>query len=197
MRALLLLRSGSAVLIATLCLAIVGGQVTATTVTAPCSGTCGHLTTYDLEAGPQGVTCNYQRAADVYGDHPLQTINVRPPKMYGVYSSSDQVSWRFRIQKRSHGIEDPHVSTQIVYTSGWQTAMASSSSPAYIGSGFTRRSWTATGYDDLDAFRVYVDLRWWNLSSISGTEHYWYNWYLEKRGTHTLVLHNQCYPYYG
>jgi len=185
-----------AFLVSIACLVMAIGPATATTVTSRCGGTCGHWTTFDSEAGPQGVTCKYQRAADVYGDHPLQTITVRPPKMYGVYSSSDQVSWRFRIQKRSHGIEDPHITKTIVFTSGWQTAMASNSAAAYIATGFTQRTWTATGYNELDAFRVYVDMRWYNLSSVSGSVTYWYNWYLKKHGTHTGVQQNECYPYF-
>ena len=123
----------------------------ATTIITECNGTCGY---YEIgDAGPPyGANCQYEKVS-----YDLDKMSVRPPLMHGPYAQKTKVRWLFRIFRMPSG----GGSWKQIYQSSWQNAMANDAIPAYAGSGFSRRTWTApespTGF-----FKVRILMHWFN-----------------------------------
>jgi hypothetical protein len=173
---------------------VVATPAAAETVTRPCHGTCGAYMAYDDDLADQGAVCVYNRTPDHYGDLLINNIKVRPPQMSGSHADMTPVAWRFRVQDWQHGIEDSGFK-RIIHTSTWQTSSANTTHIAYLGSGFTWRSWAPTqdpGQAPLESYRVFIDMRWSYRGSVRGTETIRYDWYREKKGTSYTVENTWC-----
>jgi len=175
------------------------GPVAAETVTSPCSDSCGGYFAYDDQLANQGATCTYKTVASSFGDHVINKIIVRPPEMDGRYSAMTPVSWRFKIQRRqSEGVEGP-VHTTIIHTSTWQTAQASLTRYAYLGFGFTNRTWTVNADPSsaiFGSYRVIINMRWSNHGVVEGRETFRYDWYREQMGSDYVINGPWCYGVY-
>jgi hypothetical protein len=147
LRSRLLAALGLAVLVGT----IAAAPVSAATVIAPCSGSCGAYSVTDKSGGPYGATCKYET-----GSYDLDWIKVSPPKMYGPRSASSAVQWKFNIL-RSANFGGSYTG---IYNSSWQTGMANTSTAA---SGFTSRTWYAPDPNPKGWFKVRI-LLWWKNS---------------------------------
>jgi hypothetical protein len=171
------LRSTSlrALVAAIVAIGLLAPTVLAETEVAPCSGKCGTATAPDFMDVDknQGATCNF---ADTVSVPTLSSIRVRPPKMFGRYSTKTKVQWRFQVM---HFVEPDWV---LEFTSTYQTAKASKTVAAYGTHGFTARTWPWS--DDSDPFptgsyRMRVQERWWHNGAVEGTRTVEYSWYKE------------------
>lgn len=119
----------------------------------PCNGNCGSYDLYDYDP-PYGAKCKYETAS-----YDLDYIDVNAPLMHGNYGSTDvKVRWLFRVfrQPSSGG------SWTQVYQSSWQNSMADdNTNPAYTGSGFSRRKWTASE-NPTGRYKVRILMHWFN-----------------------------------
>jgi hypothetical protein len=151
--------------------AFVAAPVAAETVLNPCTGTCGYWEVDD-NAGMKGAVCKYET-----GSYDLDWIQVRPPRMAGPFSSLTKVMWKFNIL-RSTNFGGSYTG---IFNSSWQTAMASTSSAAREGSGFSRRTWYASDPNPTGWFKVRLLLRWKNAAgNVIGNAKVEYDYYQRK-----------------
>ncbi len=162
--------------------AFVAVPVSASTVIGPaCSGTCGNYVTFDKSGGPYGAVCTYET-----GSYDLDTIKVKPPKMYGHYSSKTRVQWKFNILRSTNF----GASYTGIYNSSWQNGMASMSSAA---SGFTSRTWNAPDPNPKGYFKVRILLRWKDGSGMTvGNAKVEYDWYQRKWNGSSNPANDYC-----
>jgi len=135
-----------------------------------CQGLCGTSIEYDA---PNQVGARCDNGPDL--PYALRQIEVRPPKMYGHYSSKTKVGWRFQIY-RVVGTN----TVQLVYTSRWQTAMASKTVAVRAGHGFTWRTWKPSNPQTY--YRAWITERWWHNGSVEGTRQVEYENYKSSFG---------------
>lgn len=155
-------------------LGVLAAPAAAETVTQPCSGNCGYWEVYDAAAPLRGGSCFYA------GSYPykLTSMTARAPLMHGDYSTKTKVGWRFKIQRQGNG----GGAWSTIYTSGYQTAMANDSIPAYNGHGFSRRAWNAPSNPAGYHYRIALDLKWWKANgTVDGTLSLKYDWYKRQR----------------
>src|SRR5437588_749078 len=96
MAALIRFRGAIATVIALSSLLVVTAPpAAAETGLVSCTGTCGAWQVQDTSAN-QGAVCIYHNKQP----HVLYEVTVRPPVMYGYYSTKDEVDWFFKIQHR-------------------------------------------------------------------------------------------------
>ena len=179
--------------VAALFLLVVAAQpAAAATVITPCQGTCGNFQTFDASSGKKGADCVYFQTGGYY----LNKITIRPPRMYGHYSSKTMVGWRFRIQYVDVSVSSTWAT---VYTSSYQVAQASKSEPADVGGGFARRVWNAPVAGAIrqlsptdQRYRVLIDMRWWHGSAIDGNASVRYDWYLTIEASNTGTNQGFC-----
>jgi hypothetical protein len=142
-------------------------------VVKACVGNCGYYEVYDNSTGQPGAKCTYQNSYP----YKLLNVNVRPPLMHGDYSNKTKVGWRFLIQRKNINGNK----WLVYYTSSYQTATASDSIPAYVGSGFSRRKWNAPNNPSGYQYRVVLELRWWHNGSVEGYAKVRYTYLLQQR----------------
>ena len=142
------MRTSIALLISVAFVVAIATPASAEFVSRPCDGQCG---TYEITdkttEGSEGAICRYR--------NDLQSINVRPPRMYGRYFSYTTVGWRFFV----------NTSGFPPFRSRWQKAPASNAEPADLGRGFSRRSWTAPNYVS-GQYDVVIEMAWWSSNNV-------------------------------
>jgi len=144
-------------------LLVAAPPVGAATVLKGCTGTCGSWQVLDT-AKRTGAVCVDRNKRP----HELIEITVRPPTMYGHYSTLTPVRWWFLIQNKSFIGPDNHWHT--IFTSSNQSAYADLTTPASAGNGFTRGSWTdPTEGSAFEGFRVVIEMEWWHQGSPEGS----------------------------
>lgn len=165
----------------------IAAPVAAETVLVDCNGTCGYWEVMDTgPTGPKGAVCVYEKPG-----YDLDKITIRPPLMHGAYSNKTKVAWRFRVRRA-----DVNVGTfQTIYTSSWQTAMASDSIPAQDGNGFdygfARRTWMAPE-NPHGFFDIWTELAWYHNGSQEGFARVEYDWYKAQRGSSSYTNNEYC-----
>ena len=169
-------------------LGVLAAPAAAETVTQNCQGNCGSWQVEDASAPKRGGSCFYS------GSYPykLTSVSAREPLMHGDYATKTKVGWRFRIQRQNTN----GGSWNTIFTSGYQTAKASNSIPAYgSGHGFSRRSWTAPSNPNGYRYRIALDLKWWKPNgNVDGTLSLKYDWYKrERKGGGTDVQPNRLH----
>lgn len=166
-------------------LAAVALPAAAEIVLDACTGTCGYYQVKDQgPTGPKGAVCVYLNNTT----HPdLARITVRPPLMHGNYPTKTKVGWRFRIQREPVS----SMTFTTLYTSPWQTALADNAIPANVGSGFSRRAWSAPP-DPHGRFRVWIEMRWWYNGAVDGSALVQYDWYKAMRGGSSYTDQSYC-----
>jgi len=162
-------------------LGVMAAPAAAEVIVKQCVGTCGYYEVYDNDTTKQGVTCTYGTSYP-YG---LKTMTVRPPLMHGYHSTKTKVGWRFTVQRKKVGGS----SWSVFYQSGYQTAQASDSIPAYQGHGFTKRSYSLANPNGY-YWRVHIELQWYG--SPQGYAKVRYTWYLAVRGNTQNVDMDYC-----
>jgi hypothetical protein len=165
------LRAGVVTLLVFSSLLVVAVPPTAAViVTMPCTGLCGHWQVQDSQQyNEEGATCLYPDDLSS-----VDKITVRPPEMYGRYTLSSTVGWRFIIQA---GKVSGWTS---VYTSPYQNAQANLLASARDGYGFSRRGWSGPFGTPYKGYRVLVEMRWQQNGSTEGYVQLRYNWYKVK-----------------
>jgi hypothetical protein len=140
----------------------------ALTTLDPCKGTCGNHSGQDTAGGPWGATCKF--ADDMW----LHQIKVRPPTVFGSTSSKRKVGWRYKV---FGGLTNANTS-DLVFTSGWQTAQASDSASARKDHGFSNRTYSFPVIPPgFFWYRVVVEMGWWNGTNRVGLASSEYDWY--------------------
>jgi hypothetical protein len=178
------LRSLMALAFAISSLAVFAAPAAAETVLVPCSGTCGYWEVYDASVGKKGAVCVY---ANSY-PYQLNSITVRPPLMHGYYTPKTKVGWRFIVQRKN--VNGGAWSSR--FTSSYQTALASDSIPANVGSGFSRRAWNAPANPAGYYYRILIEMQWWHNGSVEGFLRLKYDWYKRLSGNNTDTQPNYC-----
>lgn len=159
----------------------------AETVLVNCNGTCGYYEVKDTgPSGPKGAVCVYEKPG-----YDLDKITVRPPLMHGNYANKTKVAWRFKIRRATVG--GGNFST--IYTSSWQTAMASNTNPVSAGDGLSRRAWMA-GENPNGFFDVWIELAWYHSGSQEGFARVEYDWYKALRGSASYTNNEYCLEEY-
>jgi hypothetical protein len=159
----------------------------AETVLIECNGTCGYYEVKDTgPTGPKGAVCVYEKPG-----YDLDKITVRPPLMHGNYPGKTKVAWRYKIRRASTG----GGSFSTIYTSSWQTAMASETNPVSAGDGFSRRAWMASENPN-GFFDVWTELRWDHNGSQEGFARVEYDWYKALRGSQSYTNNEYCLEEY-
>jgi hypothetical protein len=168
---------GLALLVGTVAVAPVG----AATKIIPCSGTCGSYSTFDQSGGPYGAVCTYET-----GSFDLDTIKVKPPRIYGPYNGATKVQWKFNIL-RTTTFGPPWKG---IFNSTWQNGMASKTSYA---SGFSSRTWNASDPNPTGWFKVRILLRWKNAAGYTvGNAKVEYDYYQRKWMSSTNPSTDYC-----
>ena len=134
---------------------VVGTFLAAPASATSCSGVCGSFSVTDTTS-KKGAICKYET-----GSYDLDWISVRPPKMFGPYASMTKVTWYFKIYRS----KDFGSSWQTAFVSTEQVAMASNTSAASLGNGFTRRTWNAPDPNPTGWFKLGVIMRWKNAAN--------------------------------
>jgi hypothetical protein len=150
--------------------AFVATPVSAATTIGGCTngGTCGVWSVSDTSAN-RGATCKYETAS-----YDLDTIQVKAPTMFGLYSYNTSVGWRFQIWRSTNF----GGSWSRYAQSGWQNAMASKSSSA---AGFTSRTWSAPDPNPTGWFKARIVMRWKGAGgSVVGKRVVEYDYYQRK-----------------
>ena len=164
--------------------AVIVAPAAAATVLTACTGTCGYYEVYDMgPTGQKGAVCVYETGSS----YDLDEITIRPPLMHGSRPTKDKVSWRFKIRKQN-------VNTMVystVFTSSYQSAMADDATPAYVGHGFSRRSWRAPE-NPHGFFYVQIELTWTHNGSREGYAKIEYDWYKAQRSGATDTQPDHC-----
>ena len=168
-------------------LGVLAAPASAEVVMVQCNGRCGYYEVYDTPA-MAGARCNYGTSFP----YKLNSIRVRAPLMHGDYAAKTKVGWRYRIQRKpvNGGNWSP------VVISSYQTAMASDSVPAYNGSGFTGRTWTAPNNPNGYFYRAVIELQWWKNGAVEGYARVRYEYYSRVSGSNTDMATNYCIQSY-
>ncbi len=168
-------------------LVVVGTAPVAAAVDMGCNGTCGYYEVYDNNTGMPGARCDYANSFP----YKLKDISIRPPLMHGYQSDKDPVAWAYRIQRKSvnGGKWRPY------FDSGYQSAQASDSIPAYDKHGFTRRAFTMPNNPQGYFWRVVLLLRWKaDNGNTVGTAKVRLEWYkqVRKDGSTAQLVSGYC-----
>jgi hypothetical protein len=167
-------RTSLALVFALGALVVIGIAPVAAETDMGCVGTCGYYQVDDNDTGMPGARCTY---ANSY-PYKLKEISIRPPLMHGYQADKDPVGWAFRIQRKSvNGSK-----WRPVFDSTYQNSSASDSIPAYLGHGFSRRTWSAPSNPNGYYWRVVLMLRWKaDNGNVVGTAKVRYEWYNQIR----------------
>ena len=148
-----------------------------------CSGNCGYYEVQD-DMSTQGARCNYGTSYP----YKLLSIRVNPPLMHGDHANKTPVAWAFRITRKSVS----GGKWKNYFESGYQSSTASETVPAYMGHGFTRRTWDAPNHPGGYFYRAAVLLRWKYNGNVVGTARVRLEWYKRVSGMNDDVQPDYC-----
>lgn len=159
----------------------VAAPAAAETTLVNCQGTCGYYEVYDM-GPPYGANCIYERISE-----DLDSMSARPPLMHGNYGSNSTVQWRFKILRAGQS----SMSYSTIYTSSKQAAVANDATPAYAGSGFSRRTYTASE-NPSGKYKMQIEMWWKHHGSVEGYAKIEYDHYKQLKGGATSYDTEYC-----